>query len=525
VLSLGDTRVILSHVNEIDMQPQPRQRTWFVGFVAILLLGLGLRLWGLDTHSFWTDEFYALEVSSGHPWLHQQFPQNADVALPLPVNYTRPDGVHPAKIWVGQARDSHPPLYFILLSVMRYAFGPSEFVARLPSVAFSVALLAVVGMGVCQVASRAASLWVMAVLAVSGLQIGYAQEARNYAMLLAILYTLAWLMLRVQRLGRLTWKEACLLGALFYCAPLTHYLALGPTVALGLFGVFAFRGRLRRTFVITAATAGLIFLISWGPIFLQQYRNDIGSMMRWMGTEPDRTAMDVLKRLMVWSWDALAFDNQTPWKVRYISAILLLGPLLLFWKHPPVRLWVLMTWAVLGSVALSDVFEQTDRLRIWRYTLAAGPALAAGAIVAADRWRWTRHAVPVVLLGVCLVRLPSAYMARNVDYRPLASFVAQQAPRADDVIVIVGQPKASWHASVALLGLSHYGDWDDQPTPPRFALINRPASPALLADLSQARRVVVFQTNGTDARHLLPADRLNALRAFDHLGEVFEFTP
>ena len=79
---------------------------------ALTLIGLLLRVYGLNDESLWLDEAIS-----------------ADVGM-LPINELF-DFV--------KSRDVHPPLYYILLHYWILLFGNSEVALRLPSVLFSTA--------------------------------------------------------------------------------------------------------------------------------------------------------------------------------------------------------------------------------------------------------------------------------------------------------------------------------------------------------------------------------------------------
>ena len=141
--------------------------------LAILLLAFGLRACGLDAQSLWSDEGISLQRAG------QSLP---DLLANMPVEHT--------------------PGYFVLLHGWLLVAGESDFGLRylslLPSV-LAVALIAALARalhrsrqgelhtGANFVAAAAALL-----LATSGFQIWYAQEARMYAWLLALALVAIW---------------------------------------------------------------------------------------------------------------------------------------------------------------------------------------------------------------------------------------------------------------------------------------------------------------------------------------------
>src|SRR4051812_38530540 len=58
--------------------PRPRRLAPLITLLALLLVALGLRVYGLTAHSFWQDEFLALELSTGRGFEDLRFPVNGD---------------------------------------------------------------------------------------------------------------------------------------------------------------------------------------------------------------------------------------------------------------------------------------------------------------------------------------------------------------------------------------------------------------------------------------------------------------
>ena len=80
-----------------------------VAIVAIVVLGLGLRLWGLASQSFWYDEWLTTQAASGGLW--DAFRHAAN-------------------------REGIPPTYFVLMWGWVRAFGDSEIALRTVSAGF-----------------------------------------------------------------------------------------------------------------------------------------------------------------------------------------------------------------------------------------------------------------------------------------------------------------------------------------------------------------------------------------------------
>jgi mannosyltransferase len=153
-----------------------RKQSWsrvFPGFITVLLLGAVLRFAGLGSQPLWIDEAYSVWYA-GNDWgyLWQVVPQI----------------------------DPHPMLYYSMLKIWM-ALGDSEWVLRLASVVVSILTLPLVFLLGRWVGGESrgdrVGLLGMLVVAVSSVQINFAQEARPYAFwifaMAAALAALAWL--------------------------------------------------------------------------------------------------------------------------------------------------------------------------------------------------------------------------------------------------------------------------------------------------------------------------------------------
>jgi hypothetical protein len=135
--------------------------------------------------------------------------------------------------------DVHPPLYYLLLYPIVHWFGPSVWAARLPSLVFSLLAIWLVGRLADQLGLSSRARWVaMILMAILPGELLYAQEARMYALLQALV--LGWVLATLRR----QWALAGLLGALTLY---THNYGLFYLAAIGLLG---FAGELYRPVIL-----------------------------------------------------------------------------------------------------------------------------------------------------------------------------------------------------------------------------------------------------------------------------------
>src|SRR5439155_23645143 len=154
---------------------------------AILIIAAIARFWSIGRESYWIDELFTLETSAGNGLAHEDIPagQWLDPAPPATTDLSAGQGI--VGIIRHAPKDTQAPLYFILLNFWRHAMGSSEAAVRSLSAVCSFITVAVIGAIMRQIASSRAAILAMALSAVSGTQIVFAQEARPYAMALLLM--------------------------------------------------------------------------------------------------------------------------------------------------------------------------------------------------------------------------------------------------------------------------------------------------------------------------------------------------
>jgi mannosyltransferase len=133
-----------------------------IALLAMILLGLVLRVYHLAAQSFWWDEAFSATV--------------ATQALPRIVSQS-------------SAYDVHPPLYYILLHYWVVVFGTSDFAIRSLSVIFGVSAIPMIYVLGRRLFDEEVGIVSALILAILSYNIVYSQEARMYSLmaLLALL--------------------------------------------------------------------------------------------------------------------------------------------------------------------------------------------------------------------------------------------------------------------------------------------------------------------------------------------------
>jgi mannosyltransferase len=132
---------------------------YLVVLVALVLLGMALRLYGLDADSMWTDEIFTAERAQ----------------LDLPTLFSR--------LASGEGRGIQLPLLYVIAHFSVASLGTSEFVLRFGSMLVgSLSILLIYKLGE-MLWSRDVGLAGAFLLAINPYHVQYSQEARHYALM------------------------------------------------------------------------------------------------------------------------------------------------------------------------------------------------------------------------------------------------------------------------------------------------------------------------------------------------------
>lgn len=404
--------------------PPTIARNWSALLAVIVVVGLGLRLYGLDEKSLTNGEAFAV-------WVVRQ--PTADLGR-----------------YVFEL-EQHSPLYYFLLQGWS-VLGESEWVLRAFSVLWGVLTIPVVyGIGA-TVGGRGLGLLSAALLAVSPLHIESDQVVWMMSMATFFAAASVLCMLRVLEDERPAGVRALLspwsvgLAASTALAMLTHRLALLLAVSLGLFLVLTFvvaglRSHVSATRTLVAAQAlglGLLLWLPWLPSFLGQWgqavEEEAQSGTDWQFGNPDLSVETFLGHvgdmgsadLVTGLWTipvAVAFLVLAVlggWRLRRRPAVLTVMVLVLL---VPVVGWHL--------VALRPAIFGTRPL-MWSTPVFA-VLLAAGVLQL--KLRAAVVAATVTLLALNAVSLVRYHAdSSSEDWRAAARYVADRAQPGDVVL-------------------------------------------------------------------------------------------
>lgn len=494
-------------------------------FILIFLVAAAFRFYHLGHACYWYDEFGSLEASTGRGLAQLTLPLN--VIISHPPDLTSLHGAPSAwKIWTSLDLDNHPPLYFLLLRLTRDCLGDAEWAVRLPSAIFSLLALLFFYLIVRRQLEPYPALAATLLLAMAGSQITLAQEARPYAMLLALSLICGWLVVRLTPAfhtpGEESKKVQPAWPVFFLClfavaSLLTHYFAAPILLSLFIYAAIRLRRRARVTALLSIAIAAIIFALIWGPFFLRQLRS-VSANNAWQYDDVPHHSLRILWHLMQlparWLCEPAADFRSLvliifAWTVFAIFRCRVRG----------ILFWILWAIPLVACIAISDMLRRGQSLYFMRYTFAAAPALCflAGAFMQKYRHGWL---APAGLIAICLIWLPSAYPSRD-DWRNAALDLQAHVQPEDTIIYTPGPNPVSWSQST-FLGISHYAP--NLPAP--ILILANPQAPALSQALRRGHKTWIICFDPTLSPYALdPSATLIQSRTAPSFGRISEISP
>jgi uncharacterized membrane protein len=309
-----------------------RPRHEWLPYVVLMLLALAVRCWDLNARSLWFDE-------AGEYWVA-----------------TAPFSALAESVRTGTG---DPPLYSFLLHVW-LAAGSSAMWIRSLSVIASLAGVAGVMTLSHRLAGRRAAIAAGAMMALMPADVRYAQEAGQYAIMLA---AIAWNLVALHRLWRAPSPRAGAVWAL--TAALASYAYYGAVIAVAApFACAAVQALARRDRArIRAGLSGLaIYAVAILPLVLlilpAQLSRVAASDVSSAG--PAGAAAGGLRAVGIFFSQVLAFQftgwpyTRVPALVPVVASLFLLG--LAARAKPRMLVWLGVTWAINALADAAGVF-------------------------------------------------------------------------------------------------------------------------------------------------------------------------
>jgi mannosyltransferase len=216
-----------------------------LGIILILLLGLLLRVYDLNTESIWVDELTSIELA------------NSTLS----------------QIIEDRSQSVNPPLYFIILHYWVHLFGDTEFSVRFPSVIFGAISLVMIYKTGEILADKGVGLLSEFLLALSAFHISYAQEARAYTLMTMLALISMYCFMRLLDSKKWVFLIGYLVSSILLMY--THFYGLFIVLAQGIYFLslpLLSKGRLKLTFKQWLALQGLLIILylPWLKILITQ---------------------------------------------------------------------------------------------------------------------------------------------------------------------------------------------------------------------------------------------------------------
>jgi uncharacterized membrane protein len=253
-------------------------------WLAAVVIGAGFyfRFANLDRKVYWHDEVYTSLYMAGYriTEARKQLVNRPEINAQDVLNYQQLDPQRSVLDTINAlaAEDPiHPPLYFVSLRLWAHVFGSSVRAIRSLSALLSLLVFPCLYWLCCELFESSLTAWIaMMIVAVSPFHVFYAQEARQYSLLAAVILfasaALLYALRRQTRGGWIVYTAALVFGlythVLFAGVILGHLLyVLGMSLPLVNWKI----RRLPRAvlYYLLATSIGLIAFAPWGLIVVR----------------------------------------------------------------------------------------------------------------------------------------------------------------------------------------------------------------------------------------------------------------
>lgn len=341
--------------------------------------------------------------------------------------------------------DSHPPLYFLFLSIWMGLVGMGEILLRVPSVLFFLLTGLVLFTSGRRIGHAEAGVLFALFFLFNPTAVQHAHGVRMYALLglLSALSTTLFLGLATSEgeARRSVWSGYILVNVL---GTFTHYwfflLLAGQALGTAIFS----RRAARIPLLLSLGISTLPFAILWTPVLLEQIQGSPTSWLEvpggfWLASAP----LELLGGWDMWDYRGLA---RTFYLLLALSCLIRLGPgrpglvtkreLAEFLGDRSARLLFLIPATVM---TLALLLSQISPFYHVRYTIVAIPAFAMLLGLVLHRLG-DRRLVPLVALAFlgasCIVRGDALAVERDRDDRASTLYLVENYQDGDEILHI-----------------------------------------------------------------------------------------
>jgi len=501
-----------------DALPRLRARVYTRGgfirlflLALIVLFGAILRHQRIGTDAISLDEMWHLGLSTGRGSPQMVWP--ADAMIHVGESWTDLAGAPPwYACWTHMERVLHPPAFVMTMRLWRDALGSGDVAAQWYTAAWSLLAIAMLFDFVKTLSrSAAAGLWAAAIMAVSPTQILLSQEVRAYTMLMGLTCCAMSAAARMETLG-VSRRRAIGLGLSMLAMMLTHYFAIGICVIIAAWACIRFRGRQLAWLWMTFVAAGVVFAVVWAPIAIKQIPDISHTADPWLKEPAAHPHLLALGRFLSMPIRLLVDQDYAGLIWPAIGLALLCFVIVRITKRRELLLPILWFAGVCGFLLLLDWARTTRHLVHVRYSLAAGPAIAALAVMvwqsrgrASDNGCTGAPTGPLIHLagGAIVVTLlllnAKAHFADEPDYRVLRTFMVDRAAPGEPMLFYSGPAVKGYFNEILMLAASR----EPKLWPRDIVKMANAADPALIASL-RGRTAWLFSGPVSDLPSLLP---------------------
>ena len=411
-------------VRQDTVSKRPTQAIILVILVLILLLAYALRLVNLEAFSFWTDEGLT-PLRSGYDLL--EIVSNRIIIQ---------DGV---------TKDTHPPLYYLIIHFTRQMFGESDFAYRYPSLLAGVLLVPLLYQFARRLQSNLAGLFAALLVAVNPLQIYYGNEARMYTIVVLLAAAASYVLWRALSGADLR-RSLLLYGLLAGLALYTHYTAVFLIAVQAFFWIWLLWREGHKRLIAGLGIAALLLAIPVVPYTVP--RLFTGAEANYFYVAPGIMLGDVLRFFTL----GLTVDFN-----EFVVSVLLLGTFLLaligFWSAGSwlKRLFLLayllaVVFGLMAGSLIKPMYQGVRHIMIGSPALLLLLAMGADFLMQRNRLSANGQRAAVRFAGLLLLLAPlvgSIYALDNLyndpayakdDLRGLVRYVEWRAGENDVVL-------------------------------------------------------------------------------------------
>jgi uncharacterized membrane protein len=424
----------------------PEKRILFL-MLVIFATSLAIRLYRLDGQTLECDELYTIPAATGHQYVYLTNEAGAATAY-MPVTtseYKRllvsESGHGLSEVRGVLKRNVHLPLYFYIMHYWIGWFGNSEWILRFPSALFgalAVMMLFLLGRELCNLFIGLVS---ALFLTFSPDQIYFSQQARMYPLIMLLVISSTFLILRIAKSPGNKWLYVGYV--LVSIAGLyTHYEFVFCLAAQFVYvWLVSEQGRKQwRYWIATYASIGIAFL-PWVLITLAQKKTS-PEIIAWVtGSLPANIVLTeiVTKSARLISVPELPFG----WVSVLVTFVLLIVGIVVLTAERN-KLLLLSLWIVFPvlGVVLMDNLLQTRAIGITRYWLVIAPALYLVIAVGLNRIKQRPLQITVVavlsgfLLAAGVLTAQGKLRGKPDLHKELAEFVDQQGANSSSQVVL-----------------------------------------------------------------------------------------